>query len=127
MPGSCRWITYNHPRDAVLGVAVTLQVLGDCDKDTGRKSHVEYPVVLFAALLKLLQMLLELLEGIILVVLARDVCAETTELLQLLLEILCRRLDVGFDALEVFLMVHLCPRVSDDANVVREEAIAVLL
>jgi hypothetical protein len=64
--------TYNNARDAVLGIAVALQVLRNGDENTGRESHVEYPVVLLATLLKLLHVLLELDEGLVLVVLARS-------------------------------------------------------
>jgi hypothetical protein len=77
--------TYNNARDAVLGIAVALQVLRNGDENTGRESHVEYPVVLLATLLKLLHVLLELDEGLVLVVLAGNVRAEAAELLQLLL------------------------------------------
>ena len=72
---------YDYSSDAALGVAVALQVLGNCDENTGREGHVEYPVGLFAALLDFLHVLLELNEGIVLVVLARDVGAEAAELL----------------------------------------------
>jgi hypothetical protein len=118
--------TYNNARNAVLGIVVALQVLRHWDEDTGRESHVEYPVVLLATLLKLLQVLLELDEGLILVVLARDVRAETAELLQLLLQLLCGGLDVGLDALEVLVVVHLCSRISDNADVLGEKVVAVL-
>jgi hypothetical protein len=70
--------------------------------------------------------LLQLNEGLILVVLARDVRAEAAELFQLLLKLLCWCLDVGLDALEVLVVVHLRPRISDDANVLGEEVVAVL-
>lgn len=61
--------TYDNTRNAVLWVAVALQVLRDCDEDTRWQRHVEYSVSLLAAFLKLAQMLLELLEGLILVIL----------------------------------------------------------
>jgi hypothetical protein len=71
-------------------------------------------------------MVSQLNEGLVLVILTRDVRAVATELLQLLLELLCWCLDVGLDALEVLLVVHLCSRISDDANVLGEDVVAVL-
>jgi hypothetical protein len=71
-------------------------------------------------------MILQLNEGLVLVVLAGNVCAVTAELLQLLLELLRGCLDVGLDAPEVLLVVHLRPRISDDANVLGKEVVAVL-
>jgi hypothetical protein len=118
--------TYDNARNAVLGIAVALQVLRNGDENTRRESHVEYPVVLLATLLKLLHVLLELDEGLVLVVLAGNVRAEAAELLQLLLQFLCGSLNVGLDALEVLLVVHLRPRISDNADVLREEVVAVL-
>jgi hypothetical protein len=70
--------------------------------------------------------LLELDEGVVLVILPRNVCAEAAELFKLLLDLLCGCFDVRLDALEVLLVVHLCPRISDDANVLGEEVVAVL-
>jgi hypothetical protein len=125
--GRRRRATYNDARNAVLGIAVALQVLRNGNEDTGRESHVEYPVVLLATLLKLLHVLLELNEGLVLIVLAGNIRAEAAKLLQLLLQFLCRGLDVGLDALEVLLMVHLRPRISDNADVLWEEVVAVLL
>ena len=63
-------------------------------ENTGRKRHVEEAVVLRATLLNLLEVLLEALEGLILVVLARNVGAETGEVFELLLNLLCGGLDV---------------------------------
>lgn len=71
-------------------------------------------------------MLVELHERIIPVILARDICAQAAELLQLLLDVLCGCLDVRFDPADVFLMVHFCPRISDDSDVLREELVSVL-
>lgn len=123
---SCTRATYDDARNAVLGVAVALQVLGDCDEDAGRESHVEYPVVLLAALLDLLHVLLKSDEGFVLVVLARDVRAELAEFVQLLLQFFCGGLDVRLDALEVLLAVHLCACISDDVDVLGEEVVSVL-
>lgn len=118
--------THNNSGNAVLGIAVAFQVLRHCDEDAGRKSHVEYPVSLLAAILDICQMLLELLERFVLIILPRDVRAQATELFQLLLEILCWCFDVGLDALNVLLVVHLCSRISDDANILGEEVVSVL-
>jgi hypothetical protein len=125
-PGRCIRATYDNTRNAVLGIAVALQVLRDCNEDTGRKSHVEYPVVLLAALLDLLHVLLKCDEGVILVVLARNVRAEFAELVQLLLQFLCRGLNVRLDALEVLLTVHLRACISDDVDVLWEKVVSVL-
>jgi hypothetical protein len=119
-------VTYNDSGDALLGVAVALQVLGDCGENAGWERHVKDPVGLLATLFKLLEVLLKRNEGVILVILPRNVCAEAAKLVQLLLDLLCGRLDVRLDALEVLLVVHLCPRISDDANVLGEEVVAVL-
>jgi hypothetical protein len=101
-------------------------VLGDCSEDTWWERHVEYPVGLAAAVLEFLQMLLQLNERLVLVVLARDVCAVAAKLVQLLLKLLRGCLDVGLDAPEVLLVVHLRPRISDDTNVLGEEVVAML-
>jgi hypothetical protein len=124
--GSCRRATYNDAGNALLRVAVALQVLRDCGENAGWERHVEDPVGLLATLLKLLEVLLKCNERVILVILPGNVCAEAAKLVQLLLDLLCGRLDVRLDALEVLLVVHLCPRISDDANVLGEEVVAVL-
>src|SRR5689334_20430259 len=61
-PSCCVRVAYNDTSNAALGVAVALQVLGDCDEDAGRESHVEDAVGLLAALLDFLHVLLELNE-----------------------------------------------------------------
>jgi len=118
--------TYDDSRDPVLGVAVALQVLGDCDEDTWGKCHVEYPVGLLATILDLCHVLFELEEGLVLVVLARNVCAETTELVQLLFNLLCGGLDVRLNSLKVLFMVHLCSRITDNSNILGQEVVSVL-
>ena len=120
------WSTHNNTGDTVLGVVVALQVLRNCDENAGREGHVEDTVVLLATLLKLAQVLLKLDEGLVLVVLAGDIRTEACELLKLLLQLLCGGLDVRLDALEELLVVHLCARISDDANVLGKEVVAVL-
>jgi hypothetical protein len=122
----CSRDAYNDSRNAVLWVAVALQVLRDWDEDARWERHVEYAVRLLATLLELLEVLLQLLEGLVLVVLAGNVCAEAAELVQLLLDLLCGYLDVGLDALEVLVVVHLRPCITNDAEVLGEEVVAVL-
>ena len=85
---------YNDSGDTLLGVAVLLQVLGDGNEDTGRQGHVEDTVGLLATLLELTKVGLELLEALVLVVLARNVGAHAAEFLQLLLHLLGWGLDV---------------------------------
>ena len=86
-------------------------------EDTGRKSHVEDSVALFASMLDLFNVLVELLEWLILIVLASDVCADVTELIKLLLNLFCRGLDVLSDSLEVLCSVHLRSCIADDLDV----------
>ncbi len=71
-------------------------------------------------------MLVELQERLVTVVLPRHVCAELRELLQLLLDVLGRGLDVRLDATNEFVVVHFCPRIADDLDVLGEELVAVL-
>ncbi len=95
-------------------------------EDAGRQSHVEESVGLFPTLLKILEMLGQLQERLISVVLARDVGAEGAEILQLLLDILGRGLDVGLHPAQVFLVVHLSPGIANDFHVLRQELVPVL-
>lgn len=48
-------------------------MLRNGDKDAGRKSHVEDPVSLLAILLDISNGIVELMEGLVLIVLTRDV------------------------------------------------------
>ena len=77
-PGS----THNNTGQALLGVAVTLQLLRDGNEDTGGQSHVENAVGLLslAAGLNLLKVLVKVDERVILIVLAGNVGAEGAEL-----------------------------------------------
>jgi hypothetical protein len=79
-------------------------VLRHGDEDAWWQCHVENAVGLLAALLELLELLCELDEGLILVVLPRDICAEAAEGGKLLLHVLGGGLDVRLDPLEVFLV-----------------------
>lgn len=65
--------THNNPGDTLGRVAALLQMLRNNCEDAGRKSHVKQPVSLGAALFNFGQVVVENLEGLILVVLARDV------------------------------------------------------
>lgn len=118
--------TYDDTGQPIFGVAVALQLIGDGDEDTGRESHVEDPVLLLLALLDLIEVLVEVDEGLILVVLTGDVGAQLAEVLEELLDLFCRHLDVRLDPLEVLLVVHLCPGISDNLDVLGEEFVAVL-
>lgn len=86
--------TYNDTSDTVLGVADLLEVLRDDGEDTRGQRHVEKTVVLGTTLLNLLEVLLKALEGLVLVVLTRDVGAEPSKVFELLLDLLCRGLYV---------------------------------
>lgn len=124
--GSCPGATHNDTGDALCGVAASLQVLRDNCEDTGGESHVEKTVCLLAPLLQVLKVLVEGEEGVVLIVLARDICAELAEVLQHLLHILCRGLDIGLDPLQVLLVVHLGSGIADDLDVLGQELVAVL-
>lgn len=78
------------------------------------------------ALLELLHVFPQLDERLIVVILARDVCAQTAELIELLLQILRRRLDLGPDALDEILVTQFTARIADDLDIVRKEVVAVL-
>ena len=101
-------------------------MLRDRDEDAGWECHVEHPVCLLPTLLELLQVFPQGDERVILIVLAGYVCAEAAELVQLLLEVLRRCLDVGFDAAKVLFVVHLRPGITDDLDILREEIVSVL-
>jgi hypothetical protein len=96
------------------------------NEDAWWQSHVEDAVRLLPALFQLFQVLPQLDEGVVLVVLARYVCADADEIAQLIFHVLVRRLDVRLDPLQEFGMVHLRPRVADDLDIFGEEVVAVL-
>ncbi len=62
--------TYNHTSDAVAGITAPFKVLRDNREDTRRKGHVKQAISLRSALLNFLEVLVELMEGVILVVLS---------------------------------------------------------
>ena len=101
-------------------------MLRDHCEDTGRESHIEQAVGLLEVLLQLLDVLVEAVEGLILVVLAGDVSAEAAEVVELLLGLLGGGLDVRTDSPNVLIVVHLCSSIADDLDVFREELVAVL-
>ena len=118
--------TYNDTGDAVGWVAVLLQLLGDSGENAWWKSHVEYTVLLLSAILKLLKVVLEANERLILVILTGDVAADILECLELRLDFLRWGLDGGLDTLEELLTVHLCSGISDDLDVLWQELAAEL-
>lgn len=118
--------TYNNTSNALGRVAAPLQVLRHNGEDTGRQCHVEQPMCLLAPLLQLLQVLVEALERLVLVVLSGDVGAKLAEVLEHLLHILSRSLDVRLDSAEVLLVVHLGSGISDDLDILGQELVAVL-
>ena len=118
--------TYDDPSQTLLGVTVALQLIGDGNEDARGQGHVEDTVLLLLALFDLVEMLVEVDERIILVVLTGDVGAHLAEVLEELLDFFCGHLDVGLDALEVFFVVHLCPRISDNLDILGQELVAVL-
>lgn len=101
-------------------------MLRDNGKNTGRQSHVEKPMGLFSSLLEVFQMLVEMLEGLVSVILSRYIGAERAELLQLLLNILGRRLDIRLDPAQVLIMIHLGTSIADNLDVLGKELIPVL-
>lgn len=119
-------MTHDDTSKAIPRIAVALQLLRDGDENTGGQSHVEDPVLLLLTLLDLIKVLVEVDKGFILVILARDVGAVFAEVVEQFFNLLCRNLDVGSHTLEVVVMVHLCPGISDNLDVLGEEFVAVL-
>ena len=74
-------VTYDNAGHTAGGVAVPLQLVGHSSENTGRKSHVKDAVLFLLALLDLLEVLVEVDKGLVLVVLARDVCTQLAEAL----------------------------------------------
>lgn len=118
--------TYDDAGNAPGGVAAPLQMLRDDGEDTG-EGHVEEAVGLFPPLLELLEVPVEVLEGVIAVILAGNVCAERAELVELLLDVLGGGLDVRPDPLQELFVIHLGAGISDDPDVLGQELVAVLL
>ena len=102
-------------------------MLGDWNENAGWQSHIEDSVALLAILLNVLDMLVKLLEGLILVILSREICADGAELVQLLFHLFSWGLYVRSDPLEVFSMVHLGSGISDDLDVLWQEFVSVLV
>lgn len=78
------------------------------------------------ASLDLLEVPIEVLEGLILVILTRNVGAELAEVLELLLDLLCRHLDVRFHSSQILCVVHFRAGIADDLDVLGEEFVAIL-
>ena len=121
--------TDNDTGNAVLGVTVLLEHLRDVDEDTGGQSHVEDTVSLFLVvlLLEFAEVLLEALVVFVFVVFfALEVCAETAEFLQLVLNILVGGLDVRLDTLDELGVVHLGSCITNNLDVLGKEVVLVL-
>lgn len=87
-------LTYDNTSNAVLGVAVALELVGNGGENARGEGHVVDSVLLLLALLNLLEVLVEVDERVILVVLTGDVGAELAEAVQLLFDFLGGGLDV---------------------------------
>lgn len=119
-------MTYDDTSETIPRVAVALQLLRNRNENTGGKSHVEDPVLLLLALFDLVEVGVEVDKGFILVILTRNVGAVFAEVVEQFFNLLCRDLDVGSHTLQVVFMVHLCPGISDNLDVLGEEFVAVL-
>lgn len=117
---------YHNASDTLGGVAALLQMLRDNGEYARRQSHVEKAVRLRLADLQLLNMLVQALERLVLVILPRDVGAQTAEVVQLLLDLFGWRLHVGPDAANVLLVVHLGSCIADDFDIFWKKLVAVL-
>ena len=101
-------------------------MLRDDGKNARRESHVEESVCLSSPLLQFLEMCIEVLERLVLVVLARDVSAELAEFFELLLNLLCRCFHVRLDSSKILLVIHLRTGISDNSHIFGEELVTVL-
>lgn len=81
---------------------------------------------LFPALLDILYVFPEVHKRLILIVLAGNIRAEAAEFIQLVLHFFGGSLDVGPDALEVLFVVHFCPSIANNLDILGEETIPVL-
>jgi hypothetical protein len=118
--------THNDTGDAVLRVAVSLQLIRHGSEDAGGQSHVKDSVLLLLTPLDALKVLSEVDEGVILVVLTRDVGAQFAEAVQLLFDFLGGGLDIRSHTSQVFFVVHVCPGIADNLNSLGEELVTVL-
>ena len=118
--------TDNDSSNTAFGITVLLQVVGDGDENARRKGHVEDSVLLLLSFLQLLQVFIQLNERAILVVLPGDVCTEAAKSFQLLFNLFCGDLNVRPNPPDVLRMVHLCPRISDDLNILGKEFVSIL-
>lgn len=83
-------------------------------------------MTLFAILLNLFNVLVELLKWLILVILPCNVCACLAEGFKLLFNFLCGGLDVRLDSLEILGVIHFRSGISDDSDVFGEEFVSIL-
>lgn len=86
-------------------------------EDARWECHVEDSVFLGMILFNLLQVLLQILEGFILIILAGDIGAQLAEFVKLLFHVLRWRLHVALHSLEKFFVVHLSASISNDFDV----------
>lgn len=82
-PSAGRGSTHNNTGKTALGVAVALKLFRHRNENTGGQSHVEDTVRLLslATFLNLFKVLVEVDEGVVLVILTGDVGAECAELI----------------------------------------------
>lgn len=118
--------THNNTGNAVLGVAVSLQLIRHGNEDARRQRHVEDSVLFLMALLDVLEVLGEVDERVILVILAADVGAQLAEAIQLFFDFLGGGLDVRAHPSQIFFVVHVRPSISDDLDPLGEEFVTVL-
>ena len=69
-------------------------MLRDRNEDAGWQSHVEDSIALFSAIFDLFDVLVKHLEGLVLIILASNICADLAEFVQLLFHLFCWGLDV---------------------------------
>lgn len=118
--------THDNTGDAVLWVAVLLQLLGDNGENARWQCHIENTVLLLSALLQLLEVCAQGHKRLILVVLTGDVCADFQEVLELALDLFRWSLDRGLNPLQELLVIHLSSRIADNLDVLWQELVAEL-
>lgn len=109
--------TYEDSSNTILRVVVPPQMLRDSDENGRRKSHIEDSVLPLLTLLDLRQMLLQALEGLVLIILAGIVGANVAECVQLLLNLPGGDLNVRPDTPEILRMVHFCAGIANDLDI----------
>lgn len=111
---------------ALTGVDVVLKTSSSVPEDTGRESQVEETVVgLRLVLLKLLNLLVQLLVALRAIVGTLDVAGVLEELLGHLLGLIIGGLEVVADSLLVLILSHFRPCVADDFDIFGQQAVSV--